>query len=132
MYTQAVESFRKSKETQDNSQAREAIKFTIDLLRRSVDDFALQAKFIEDGEYIFPVEHEWVSPKSGVDYTFSTSGYLVQVLSLLGIANAHTYVVNVQEALEDVHSELSSQNDVSQQTMDRFNTALDSLENLLE
>jgi len=132
MYTQAVESFRKSKETKDNSQAREAIKFTIDLLRRSVDDSALQAKFIEDGEYIFPVEHEWVSPKSGVDYYLSTSGYLVQVLSLLGIANAYTYVVHVQETLEDVHSELSSQNEVSQQTMDRFNTALDSLETLLE
>ena len=132
MYTQIINLLRTSKETKDHSQAREAIGFAIELLQRSVDDSALRAKFIEDGEYIFPVEHEWVSPKSGVDYTFSTSGYLVQVLSLLGIANAYTYVVNVQEALEDVHSELSSQNEVSQDSVEQFSGAIKELEVLME
>lgn len=108
-YSKAVRILEKAKGSDDISIIRESIiKFCdyMQLFIEKVDVYTEVFPFISDNKFIFPGKHRELSVHKLETEVYS-SGYLSQILSSLNIKNHLELSESLQDAIGELHSNLS-------------------------
>lgn len=110
MYTYLIHVLQSSKSQRKADQAKQTLNYVFECLKQAPYDEQFRNQLIQDPEYVFPVEHEYRYQSQGVDYAFSSSGYLVQVMSIAGITEeeSQSMVTTLEEQIYELHNKILS------------------------